>query len=151
MLDLAILKELRRDAKQSYRELASKLKIHPNTLMQRIKRLEQEKVILNYTVDIDFRKVGYDLHAIVMIRTRKAKAPSMWELDSIAKIPTVQMLHATTGSYDAIAVLRVKDRNELVQVLRQIQQSPAVMRTNTMIVLSSFKQLHEFNPLETMV
>lgn len=151
MLDLAILKELRRDAKQSYRELASKLKIHPNTLMQRIKRLEQEKVLLNYTVDIDYRKIGYDLHAVVMIRTRKAKAPSMWELDSIAKIPNVQMLHATAGGYDAVAVVRVRDRDELVEVLRQIQQAPAVQRTNTLVVLSSFKQLHEFNPLDSLV
>lgn len=150
-LDLAILKELRLNSKQSCRELSRTLKVHPNTLMQRIKRLEREKVITGYSANIDYRKVGYDLHAIVMVRASKKKSPTLWELASIAKIPAVQMFYATTGLYDGLAVVRVKDRDELVGVLQEIQKNPCVLRTNTFMVLSSFKQLHEFNPLEAMV
>ena len=150
-LDLAILKELRNDAKHSYRVLATKLKIHPNTLMQRIKRLEKEKVIFRYIADIDYRKLGFDMHAIVMIRTHKKRSLDMWELQSIAKIPNVQILYAITGTSDAIAVIRVRDRDELLQVLRKIQDTPVVIRTTTHVVLRSFKQVHEFNPLEIMI
>ena len=149
-LDLEILKELRNDGKQSYRILANKLKIHPNTLMQRIKRLEQDKVIRGYTADIDYRKLGFDMHAIVMIRTHKNRSIDLWELQSIAKIPHVQILYAITGNHDAIAVLRVKDRDELISVLRKIQEVKAVLRTTTHVVLKSFKQTHEFNPLEAI-
>lgn len=146
-LDLAILRELRENSKQSVRELAITLKAHPNTVMQRIKRLEKNQVINKYSVDIDYRKIGYDLHAMVMIKTKKGKTGDSWELDSITKIPEVQSLYALTGSYDALAIIRAKDREQLVQIIRKVQENNTILRTNSYIMLRGYKHPYEFNPL----
>src|SRR3989344_571430 len=151
ILDLGILRELRDDSKQSYRKLAAKLKIHPNTLMERIKRLEHNKLITHYRIEIDYRKLGFDIHAVIMIRTHKKRSLDLWELEGVAKIPQVQLLYAVTGNYDAVAVVRVRTREELVEVLRKVQDVPAVIRTTTFTVLRSFKRADEFNPLDVMV
>ena len=56
--DLEILRALRENCHVSVKKLAAKLKMHPNTALQRIKRLENERVIRGYRANIDFAKVG---------------------------------------------------------------------------------------------
>ncbi len=148
IVDVSILRELKNDCKQSYRTLATKLGVHPNTLMQRIKKLEKEKVIIGYHADIDYRKLGYDYHGVSMIRTKKSKiTESMWEFDDIKKIPELEALYTVTGQYDAIAVIRVKNREQLVEVLKRMQQNLMIAKTNTQIILSTFKRPSDYNPL----
>ncbi len=146
-LDLSILRELRENSKQSVRELANLLGAHPNTVIQRIKRLENNEVIKKYTVEIDYRKIGYDIHALVMIKTKKGKMSDSWELQTVTRIPQIQSLYALTGNYDALAIVRVKERDELVKILRKIQENKVIARTNTYIMLTGYKSPDEFNPL----
>lgn len=145
--DLAILRELRDDCKQPVREMAKKLGIHPNTILQRIKKLEKEKIIVKYSAEVDFRKLGYDLHAVIMGEVRKGRAGDQAQLADLAKMPEVQYLYAVTGAYDIIASVRVKNRDELVKVLGRIGENPIVERTMTHIILYSYKHPYEFNPL----
>ncbi len=145
--DLMILKELRENCKQPVKELAKSLKIHPNTLLQRIKKLEKQKVIIKYTAEVDFRKLGYDLQAVIMGEVRKGRIGDQEQLHEIANMPQVQYLYAVTGAYDVIASVRVKNRDELVAVLGKIGQHPIIEKTMTHIVLFSYKHPYEFNPL----
>ena len=87
--DLAILRELRNDCKRSVREMAKKLAIHPNTILQRIKKLEKEKVIIKYMAEIDYRKLDYDLHALIMGKVRKGRAGDPEQLADLSAIPEV--------------------------------------------------------------
>jgi Lrp/AsnC family leucine-responsive transcriptional regulator len=145
--DLMILRELRENCKQPVKELAKSLRIHPNTLLQRIKKLEKQKVIIKYTAEVDFRKLGYDLHAIIMGEVRKGRAGDQAQLAEITKMPQVQYLYAVTGAYDVILSVRVRNRDELVSVLGKIGEHPIVEKTMTHMVLFSYKHPYEFNPL----
>jgi DNA-binding Lrp family transcriptional regulator len=147
-LDVRILAELREDSKQSYKKLAEKLKTHPNTLMQRIKKLENNKIIKKYTVDPDYRKLGFDFRAIVMLRTRGIAITGHKEFDMITRLPQVMALYGTTGNYDAVAVLEVKNMQELTEVLGKIQHALGVQRTTTYLVLETYKHSSDYNPFK---
>ena len=146
--DLMILNELRDDCKKPVKEIARKLRIHPNTVLMRVKKLENDKVILKYQAEIDYRKLGYELHVIIMVRVRKGRAGDPEQLADLSSIPEVQALYACTGAYDVIAVVRVKDRDELVKVLRKIGENEIVTKTTTHIILYGYKHPYEYNPLE---
>ncbi|MEK6981953.1 MAG: Lrp/AsnC family transcriptional regulator [Candidatus Micrarchaeota archaeon] len=146
-IDLAILRELRQDSKQSIRKLAQKVGSHPNTLIQRIKKLEEQKVIKKYSIDIDFRKLGWDTHALVLMKVKKGRTGDLKQLESITKIPQIQALYAITGNYDVAALFRVKDRDEMSQVQRKIIENSDIIRTNTSIILFTYKQPYDYNPL----
>ena len=118
--DQMILCELRDNSKRPIRELAKKLHMHPNTVLQRIKKLEKEGIIRKYVAELDYKKMGYDIHVIVMIKVRKGRAGDKEQLNDITHIPQVQSLHAVTGAYDLIATVRVRNRDELLEVLRRI-------------------------------
>jgi Lrp/AsnC family leucine-responsive transcriptional regulator len=147
-IDLMILNELRENCKKPVKEIARKLHIHPNTLLMRVKKLEKEKVIVKYQAEIDYRKLGYELHVIVMVRVRKGRAGDPEQLADLSSIPEIQALYACTGMYDVIAVARVKDRDELVKVLRKIGENEIVTKTTTHIILYPYKNPYEYNPLE---
>ncbi len=147
-LDQEILRELKNDCTQSYKKLAEKLGTHVNTIIQHVQRLEREKVITGYSATINYQKIGYDYQGIALIRTSKlTDTKNMWLFDDVIKIPQVEALYAVTGSDDAFAIIRVKNRDEMVDVLKQVQDSEVVVKTNTLIILHTFKQWTNYNPL----
>lgn len=145
--DLLILKELREDCKRPVRELAQTLRMHPNTLLQRIKRLEKTGIIRRYHADVDYKALGYDMHAIVTIRIKKSGLEDEKLLNEVAHVPEVQSLYAVTGSNDCIAVIKAKNRDDLVRILRVIQTQKSVLRTTSYLVLVTYKESYQFNPL----
>jgi Lrp/AsnC family transcriptional regulator for asnA, asnC and gidA len=149
-VDLLILRELRDDCKRPMRELAQKLRMHPNTLLQRIKRLEKSKIVRRYHADIDFKALGYDMHAVVMIRIKKSGLEEEKLLNNVAALPEVQSLYAVTGGADCIAIVKAKNRDDLVRILKIIQTEKAVLRTTSYLVLVNYKESYQFNPLSSI-
>ena len=150
-VDLMILKELRKDCKRPMRELAQRLRMHPNTLLQRIKRLEKSKIVRRYHADIDYKALGYDMHAVVMIKIRKSGLEDEGLLRKVAKHPEVVALYAVTGGADCIAIVKAKNRDDLLNLLKFVQAQEQVLRTTTYLILLTYKEAYEFNPLAPMV
>ncbi|MEW6749071.1 MAG: Lrp/AsnC family transcriptional regulator [Candidatus Micrarchaeota archaeon] len=150
-VDLMILRELRNDCKRPMRELAQKLRMHPNTLLQRIKRLEKSKIIQKYHAEVDYKSLGYDMHSIVMIKIKKSGLEDEGLLGNVAKLPEVQALYAVTGGADVIAVVKAKNRDDLVRILKAIQSESSVLRTTSYLVLITYKESYEFNPLTAAI
>jgi DNA-binding Lrp family transcriptional regulator len=145
--DLMILRELRSDCKRPVRELAQVLHMHPNTLLQRIKKLETSGIIQKYIAEVDYAKLGYDLHALVSIKVNK-DARSKWPvLDELRAFKDIVALYAVTGSYDVMAIVRTKNRETLTTLLMELNKKPYIVETNSTLVLYPFKDAHEFNPL----
>ena len=145
--DIMILTELRNNCKRPVRELAKDLRVHPNTLLQRIKKLETRGVIRNYQANIDYHELGYDLHAIVMIKITRRGLEDPNLLKEVAHIPEVEALYATTGTADVIALVRAENQAKLLDVLKQIQTQEKVARTTSHLILITYKYPYEFNPL----
>ncbi|MBD3210225.1 AsnC family transcriptional regulator [Candidatus Micrarchaeota archaeon] len=150
-VDLMILKELRNDCKRPMRELAQKLRMHPNTLLQRIKRLEKSKIIRRYYADIDYKSLGYDMHAVVMIKIRKGGLDDETLLSEVTKLPEVVSLYAVSGGADVMAIVKAKNRDDLVRILKYIQSQKPVLRTTSYMVLVTYKESYRFNPLSDTV
>jgi DNA-binding Lrp family transcriptional regulator len=150
-VDLMILRELRKDCKRPMRELAQKLRMHPNTLLQRIKRLEKSKVVRKYHADVDYKVLGFDMHAVVMIKIRKSGLEDDNLLRNVAALPEVVSLFAVTGGADCIAVVNAKNRDDLVRLLKIIQSNESVLRTTSYLILLTYKEAFEFNPLTGVI
>lgn len=150
-VDLLILRELRDDCKRPMRELAQKLRMHPNTLLQRIKRLEKSNIVRKYHADIDYKSLGYDMHAVVMIKIKKSGLEDEKLLAEVTRLPEIVALYAISGGADVMAIVKAKDRDDLVRILRFIQSQKTVLRTTSFMVLVTYKEAYQFNPLAPIV
>ncbi len=146
-LDLMILSELRENCKQSVRQLAKKLGTHPNTVMQRVKNLENEKIIQKYTARINFQKIGYDLHTLIFIKVDKTRKAEWDLLKYLKSFPSLVCCYAITGEFDLVAIARSRDREALTGLLKKLNSNVHISESRTNLILESFKFESDFNPL----
>lgn len=136
--DTKILKNLLVDARLSARQLAYKLGLSTVTVLTRIKKLEQKKIITGYTARLDHQILGYDLAAIIEIETAKGK---MLEIENkIAENENVCAVYDITGPADILLIGKFKNRDELSRFVKSLSAIPNVENTETHIVLNTVKE-----------
>ncbi len=139
-VDISILRELRANARQSFKELAEKLDISEGTAYNRVKKLREEGVLKGFIADIDFSKIGYDLTAIIGLIVEGGKLPAVES--KLADEPNISAVYDVTGEYDALVVAKFRDRDSLNALVKKILSMPDVKRTYTMVVLNVVKESH---------
>lgn len=139
-LDLKIIRELQKDARQSYREIANKLKVAEGTIYNRVNKLQDLDVIKGFMPVIDFSKLGYDLVAVVGIVIEGGHLMEIAK--KISKQPNVSAVYDVTGEYDAVVIAKFEDRPSLNDFIEKILAMDYVRKTYTMIVLNVLKEEH---------
>jgi len=141
--DLEILLMLKKNAKQSLGKLAQQLEIPKSSVYRRILRLEEEGIIKNYTISVDFERIGCSITSFIWISIQFQTTERSQEeiaLD-ITKIPEVYEIHIITGEYDMLAKVRTKSVQELGEiVVKSIRNIKGVGKTITNVSLKSVKE-----------
>jgi len=147
-VDRSLLSELVANSKISIKELAKKLQVHPNTLFLRTRKLEKSGVITKYAASLDYDKLGYGVTAVVLM---KLEMKNNWEekLREISEIPQILLLMSVSGEADAFAVISATSKDEFYNILKSINNNPAVTKTTTHFVMNSYKSPRDFNPLKS--
>lgn len=139
-LDLSVLRELKKDARKSHRDIADKLGVAEGTIYNRVNKLQDMGIIKRFMVDLDFSKLGYDLTAVIGLIVDGGFLQEVEE--KIAKKPNVSALYDVTGDYDALIVAKFREREELDKFIKSVMAIPHVERTYTMLVLNVMKETH---------
>ena len=135
--DHHLLSLLRQDARISVAALAQKLDVSRGTVSNRIRRLEDEGVIVGYTVrlrpDVQHNAIkAWMSIAVEGNQTRTVIASLLGE-------PGVASLHDTNGRWDLLAELRAESLQELAKVLERIRLLKGISNTETSIHLETFR------------
>ncbi len=140
--DEKILKHLLVDARQSARQLAHKLNVSTVTMISRIKKLEEKKIIDGYAVRLNHEILGYDITAIIEVTTTKGKMLKIE--DEIAKTENVCAVYDITGDADTLVIGKFKDRKSLSKFVKKVSCIPNVENTITHLVLKTVKEDNRF-------
>ena len=136
--DIKILKNLLVDARQSARQLAYKLGISTVTMISRIKKLEQKKIIKGYSVQLDHEVLGYEISAIIEVTTRHGK---MLEIEQkIAERDNICAVYDVTGRADIVLIGKFRTRQDLSDFIKNLSSIPDVEDTVTHVVLNTIKE-----------
>ena len=96
-VDLQILTSMQDNARISNVDLAKELGMAPSAVLERVKKLEQRKVILQYNTVIDPIAVNQKLLAFIFIKSKEGFTCSTQTASALAKIPEVQEVHHIAG------------------------------------------------------
>ena len=97
--DVAILRELQRDARLSNAELASRIGLSAAPTWRRVKWLEEQGYITGYRAEIDRRKVGLGVLAFVRVDAERTNAEATRALEqAIRALPEVVACHYISGA-----------------------------------------------------
>ena len=137
--DKLILSLLQKDGRMTASEMAEKVDLSVPAVTERIRKLTEGGVLKEFRAVLDAKKVGYDVTAYILLDMSSSN--SYGDMVQYAQEnDEVLECHSITGEGSHILKVRTHDTSSLESLLRNIQSWPGVIRTHTMIVMSTFKE-----------
>ena len=136
-LDQQLIGLLRGNSRLSVAALAHRLKVSRGTVTNRITRLENDGVIVGYTVQLRPDVRQNDIRAWMSIAVEGNDTRSV--IASLLGEPGVATLHGTNGRWDLLAELRAANLTELSEVLERIRLIRSIQTSETSIHLTSYR------------
>ncbi|MGY1832411.1 Lrp/AsnC family transcriptional regulator [Geodermatophilus sp. SYSU D01180] len=133
-LDVAVLEALRAHPRAGALELSRLLGVARATVTARIARLEQSGVVTGYGPDVDVAAAGFGVQAFVTLEIAQGAIEAVRA--DLEAIPGVLEAHATTGSGDVLCRVGAASHEALQQVLVDLNRSPSVVRSTSVVALS---------------
>jgi DNA-binding Lrp family transcriptional regulator len=137
-LDLEILKSLQKEPRASYRDIARKLGVAVGTVHARIQKLEDQKIIKGFSVELDYSKLGFGITALIQMRVR---GKHLRDVEArISHIKNVCVVYDVTGDFDVAVIAKFLSSSSMDQFIKEVLSMDYVERTVTSIVLNNLKE-----------
>jgi Lrp/AsnC family leucine-responsive transcriptional regulator len=143
-LDLTILRILQENGRTKRSELAEAIGLSIPSLSDRLKKLEDHKIIEGYFTKLNRHAFGYDLMAFVTVIMESSKYYEKFA-EHIKKNPEILECYSTLGEGSHVLKVLAKDTKTLESLLSKIQSWQGVTRTVTSFVLSVIKETTSLN------
>ncbi|MFT7401134.1 MAG: DNA-binding Lrp family transcriptional regulator [Hydrogenophaga sp.] len=136
-IDQQLIAQLRQNARLSVADLAHRLQVSRGTVTNRLRKLEDQQVIVGYTVRLKPEAQTERIRAWMAVevegnQTRRVIASLLGE-------PGVSALHDTNGRWDLLAEIEVGSMQALSQVLERVRLISGIRGTETSIHLASYR------------
>ena len=138
--DIKILQYLQNDGRKTASKIAGKLNLTVPTITERIKRLQESSVIKGFQAIIDSKSVSLDVSAVITVISSSSNNHQV-VINKAVECPEVIQCFSTTGMGSLLLWVSTKNSQTLEELLRKIQSWPDVTRTETQVILSSYKDL----------
>jgi DNA-binding Lrp family transcriptional regulator len=141
-LDTALLTLLQEDATQTNKELARRLHIAQSTCLERVRALTRRGIVRGQHVDVDLKKIGRPVQAMVAVRLRP---PDRAVIESfrafVAGLPEVLSVFVIYGSDHIQLHVAVAHNDQLIGlVLDQLTQRKEIVDVRTSVIFSHVRR-----------
>lgn len=136
-LDKEILKILIDDCSLSVRKIARMLNKSPTIISKKIQKLREIGILKKCTAVIDYKKLGYDLMALILFNIDGAHIEDVEEI--LASEPNVRGVYDITGQYDVSVIAMFKDVDDLDRFIKRILKTPHIRGSTTCVVFKAVK------------
>jgi len=136
-IDRELLGLLRDNARTSVVTLAKQLRIARATVQNRLTRLENQGVIVGYTVRLKPAAEPHRIRALMSVAVQGNYMADV--LRALRGHPNVATIHSTNGRWDLIAELHADTLEHFDRVLAAIRLLDGIANTETSILLSTHK------------
>lgn len=139
--DAAILRELAADGRLSATELGRRIGLSKSPTQSRLKKLEDQGVILGYRAIFDPAKTGLAHIAFVEVRLSDTREAALQAFNrAVALIPEVEQCHMIASRFDYLLKVRTTDIQHYRQVLAEaISALPHIASTSTYVAMELVK------------
>lgn len=139
-IDLQILRIMQDNARTNNADIARELGMAPSAILERVKKLEQKDVILQYNARINPAALDQKMLSFIFIKSQDNIGEQKVGL-LLAELPEVLEVHDIAGDDGYLIKVRTNDSSGLVDLMRNtIPQIEGISSTRTTIVLETIKE-----------
>ena len=138
-IDRKILRELQRDGRISYVDLAEKVGLSTSPCLERVRRLERAGYILGYTALLSPKELDANLLVFVEISLNYTSGDVFEQFrEAVRQWPQILECHLVAGDFDYLLKIRIKNmasyRNLLGDILHTL---PGVRDSRTLVAMET--------------
>ena len=137
-LDYQILRCLKHNSRLNATAIGTKINLSTSSVIERIRKLEASGIIKQYTIVLDDKKIGRDITAFISVNLEHPKHNDSFR-EKVKRSNEVAECHYLAGDYDYILKIITDGSESLESVLNYIKSIQGVLRTRTLVVLSTIK------------
>lgn len=141
--DRKILELLQQDCRITIKELAEKLHLSNTPVYERVKKLERSGIIKNYVAMLDPEKIDRSMTVFISILLTKhtRDVVDKFQEEALA-LPEVMEFYYTSGNFDAMLKIMVKDMNEFQYFIQEkLSKFEFLTRFNSTFVIASSEKV----------
>lgn len=141
-IDRNILRELQRDGRITYSELARRVGLTTTPCMERVKKLERQGVIKGFSATLDPAALRAGLVVFVQIRLSRTSQDIFAEFkNAAAALDEVQECYLVSGNFDYLIKARVADMRAYRDFLGDtLLTLPGVQESTSYVVMEEVKE-----------
>lgn len=140
--DRAILSVLGEEGRISITDLARRIGLSKSPTQARLRRMEQDGVIIGYRALLDPIRLGLDHVAFVEVRLTDTRETALDAFNkAIAKVPEIEQAHLIAGNFDYLLKVRTRNMTQYRKFLGEtISTLPFVANTSTYVAMQAVKE-----------
>jgi Lrp/AsnC family leucine-responsive transcriptional regulator len=142
LIDLKIIESLGGNGRIRLSELAEVVGLSIPSVSERLDKLQKNGIIKGFTMEVDERRLGFDIQAFVRVRVDSSKHYKSF-MEHVMKEEEIMECYSVTGEGSHIIKVMTHNTASLERFLSRIQSWPGVLGTNTSFVLSELKRTRQ--------
>lgn len=136
-IDIKIMNLLIKNGRMAYADIAKEVGMKSPSVIERIKKMEQEKIIKKYSAEINYKALGYDITAFIGISIDNTEHITFFEKELQRISDDVVECHHVTGEFTMIIKAVTLNTASLSNLIKKIRNMKGVQKTNTILVFST--------------
>lgn len=140
-LDKGIIKQLSKNGRMSFAEIASELDVTEKTVRKRYNQLVDNN-ILEVVGVVNPITLGIKIGAIVQVQVVPQYIDEV--IASLKNIPVIRYVTTLTGEYQLLGQVNVRSYEELNETVKKVYQIPNIQSTNVLVQMDVHKNTFEY-------
>lgn len=139
--DHKILRILQEQGRISNIDLSREIKLSPAPTLERVRKLEKQRIIEGYHAQVNLGKMGITIKALIQVTLIHQQEVSIHKfIEAIMHIPEIVECHQVTGDFDYLLRVFTTDIEALDKLITdRISKIPEVGHIKSHIILSEIK------------
>jgi len=134
-IDRNILQILQNQGRIKMKHLGEYVHLSSPAVIERVRRLQDEEIILGYTVDLSLKALGFTIEADILVLLRDMYRKKDF-VEHIQTEAAVYDAYETMGRSDALLRVACQNMDELLALVRRLQEFG---HTETYLHMSHYK------------
>ena len=140
-IDYKILKILQKNARETASNISKEIHLSVSAVIERIRKLEESRVIQEYTIIVDEKRTGNGMTALMEVSLEHPRYFDSFA-EAIRRLDTIVSSYYQTGDFDLLLKLACRSSDELEEIHREIMSLDGVSDTRTHVVLKTVKNIY---------
>lgn len=130
--DIIILEELENNARISFTNIAQKLGVSEAAIRKRVKKLEENEVILGYKANVNYKKLGFSNKVLLGVDTTSKDYFQV--IKKLKNIKEIKNLTTSSGDHMIMFEVWIKNIDQLTELLEEINKIEGVIESCPSII-----------------